>query len=402
MKRTFLCSLLIATISLNISAKKKAEPVNPDSTGFKFTDLVIIPETPVKNQSNTGTCWSFSTNSFLENEILKNSGKVVDLSEMFVVHHCYLDKAMKYVRMDGAINFAQGGSALDVPYVWAKYGMMPEEAYNGLNYGENKHNHNELITVLKNYMDGVNKIPNKKLSTAWYKGLSGILDAYLGEMPEKFSFNGKEYTPETYAKSLGLNMKDYIPLTSFTHHPFYSKFILEVADNWIWGEYNNIPLDELKAVVDNALKNGHSVAWAADVSEGGFQWKNGYAILPLEKKPAEMDSVEFARWSKISEKEREENKFIFDGPVAEMKVTQEIRQNMFDNHETTDDHGMVIVGTAVDQKGNKYYKVKNSWDTNQLYNGYFYVSEPYFLAKTMDIVVNKNAIPDYILKKLSK
>lgn len=400
MRKLFLFSAMSLILALGASAKKKAEVIIPDSTGFKFTDVQLIKCTSVKDQNKTGTCWCFSTNSFFENEILKKTGKEVDLSEMFVVHKCYLDKAMKYIRMDGEINFAQGGGCLDVPYVWKTYGMMPEKAYSGLNYGDDKHNHNELIAVLKNYMDGIVKIPNKKLSTAWYRGFEGILDAYLGKIPDTFTYEGKQYTPQSYAKSLGISMDDYIPLTSFTHHPFYSKFMLEVADNWLWGDYYNIKLDELKQVVDNAIDKGYSVAWAADVSEGGFQWNKGYAILPKEKAEKDMEGTELARWVKLSDKERDAEKYDFDGPVPEQEVTQESRQTMFDDHETTDDHGMVIVGKAVDQKGNKYYKVKNSWDTNQLYNGYFYVSEPYFLAKTLDILVNKAAVPSAILSKL--
>lgn len=402
MKKFAIFAFILAFVALSAGAKKKNEPVNPDSTGFKFTDVIKINCTPVGDQYKTGTCWCFSSNSFLENEILKKTGKTVNLSEMFVVHHCYLDKAMKYARMDGAINFAQGGSALDVPYAFRTYGAMPEEVYGGLNYGEDMHNHYELIAVLKNYMDGINKIPNKRMSTSWYKGLGAILDAYLGEIPSKFTYQGKEYTPMSFSKSLGIDINDYVSVTSFTHHPFYSKFIMEVADNWLWGESINVPINDFKAVVDNELANGHTVAWSADISEGGWQWKNGFAIMAKEKKAEEMDSTEYARWSKISTKEREEDKYNFNGPVPEINVTQEVRQQMFDRHETTDDHGMVIVGTAVDQKGNKYYKVKNSWGTNQLYNGYIYVSEAYFLAKTISVLVNKNFIPADIAKKLPK
>ena len=382
------------------SAETKAEPVDPDSTGFKFTDEIVIKTTPVKDQNKTGTCWSFSTVSFFENEILKATGKEVDLSEMFIVHHCYLDKAIKYVRMDGTINFAEGGNTHDVPYVFKNYGALPEEVYSGLNYGEDKHNHKDLITVMRNYMDGVKSIPNKKLSTAWFKGLEGILDAYLGVMPEKFTFEGKEYTPRSYWDSFGINVDNYLKFSSFTHHPFYEKFALEVADNWLWGMCYNVKMNELKEITDYALSKGYSVAWAADVSEGGFQWYNGFAILPKERTQADMEGTELARWVKLSDKDREAEKFEFKGPVPEIEVTQEMRQEMFDSHETSDDHGMVIVGTAHDQEGNRYYKVKNSWDTNQVYDGYFYVSEAYFLAKTIDIMVNKDAVPKRVISKL--
>ena len=240
---------------------------------------------------------------------------------------------------------------------------------------------------------------NKKLSSAWKKGYSGILDSYLGEIPETFTYQGKQYTPQSYAKSLGINIDDYLAFTSFSHHPFYESFALEVADNWLWGQYKNVKIEELKTIVDNALNNGYSIAWAADVSEGGFKWRDGYAILPHAKSSDNLDGTELARWVKLSNADREKEKFNFKGPVEEMTITQESRQEMFDNFETTDDHGMVIVGTATDQKGNKYYKVKNSWDTNQIYNGYFYVSEPYFLAKTMSILVNKDAVPKNIINK---
>lgn len=385
----------IALAGLHVSAQ---EIIVPDSTGFKFTDKNVVKQTSVKDQNKTGTCWCFSTNSFLENEILKKTGKEVDLSEMFVVYHCYADKAMKHIRMDQKINFEQGGSTLDVPYVWKKYGMVPEEVYSGLNYGDKKHNHYELIAGLKGYLNGIARMPNRQLSTAWYNGFIGILDAYFGKLPEKFSHDGKEYTPETYAASLGINIDDYIPFTSFTHHPFNEKFALEVADNWLWGEYYNVKMEEMKQIVDNAIKNGYSVAWAADVSERGFQWKKGFAVLPVEKSAETLEGTELARWTKLSDKDRENEQNKIKGPAEEIKVTQELRQEWFDAHKTTDDHGMVIVGDAVDQEGNRYYKVKNSWDTNQLYDGYIYVSEAYFLAKTMDIVVNKAAVPAEIAK----
>lgn len=400
-KRILLAIIAVAIAASAIAKPKKAEPVNPDSTGFIFTDIINIPVTHMGDQNRTGTCWCFSTNSFFENEILKKTGKTVNLSEMFVVNHCYRDKAMKYIRMDGEINFAQGGSALDVPYVWRTYGMVPEEVYSGLNYGDDNHNHSELAAVLTSYVGSVKKLPQKKLTSAWHRGLCSVIDAYLGELPTTFRHEGVTYTPQSYAASLGISMDDYVPLTSFTHHPFDTKFIMEVADNWVWGEYVNIPLADFKEVVDNALENGYSVAWAADVSEDGWQWKNGFAVLPREIKPEDMDSTEYARWSKISTKERNEDKKVIDGPVPEIEVTQQLRQEWFDNHETTDDHGMVIVGKARDQEGTLYYKVKNSWNTNQLYDGYIYVSEAYFLGKTIDICVNRDAIPSHILNRIS-
>ncbi len=376
------------------------ETTEKSDSGFVFTDVKIVPSTSVKDQNKSGTCWSFATTSFFEDEILRKTGRELDLSEMFTVRHCYKDKADKYIRMNGNINFAQGGSTLDMPYVWNTYGVVPESVYAGLEYGEEKHFHYELEAALKGYLDGVNKIPNKRLSTAWLKGFDAILDAYFGKLPETFEVDGKTYTPQSYAKSLGLDMADYIPVTSFTHHPFYTTFGLEVADNWIWGLYYNVTLDEMKAMVDNAIEKGYTVLWAADVSEGGFKWNEGFAVMPKKRTEADMEGTELARWVKMSDKDRDKMQFEINGPVEEITVTQESRQEMFDRQETTDDHAMEIVGIATDQNGNKFYKVKNSWDTNHIYDGYFYVSEPYFLSKTVSILLNKEAVPKETLKKL--
>lgn len=398
--KKFVCGLLAASAALGAWADEAKQ--TPDTVaGFVFTDVKVVPGTSVKDQNKSGTCWCFSSLSFFENELLRKTGKEYDLSEMFVVRHCYDDKADKYVRMYGALNFAQGGSAFDVPYVWENYGIVPEEAYKGLNYGEDKHSHYEMADVLTGYVKTIVSKPNKKsISTAWRKGFNGVLDAYLGELPETFEYEGKTYTPQSFAASLPINMDDYIGITSFTHHPFYKPFVMEVSDNWVFGQYQNVPLEEMKEIVDYALDNGYSVDWAADVSEGGFKWNDGVALMPKAKTQADMEGTELARWVKLSDRDRENERFKFNGPVEEMEITQEVRQNMFDSQETTDDHGMVIVGKAVDQKGNPYYKVKNSWNTNQIYDGYFYVSIPYFLAKTMDIVVNKEAVPAATLKKL--
>ncbi|MCM1332925.1 MAG: C1 family peptidase [Bacteroides sp.] len=396
----YLLSVLLAS-SIAFGANADDKVVNPDSTGFKFTDVKTVKTTPVRDQNSSGTCWCFSTNSFLEEDMIKRGGKPVDLSEMFVVRYCYLDKARKYIRMDGQINFAQGGAAHDVPYVIETYGIVPEEVYQGLNYGEEKHVHGELSAVLKAYLDAVLKAQGgKRLSTAWEAGFNGILDAYFGPLPESFTYEGKTYTPKSFAESLNLNPSDYISFTSYTHHPFYKAFPLEVADNWLWGYMYNVPMEEMKAVVDNAIDNGYPVAWGADVSEGGFKWRKGYAVIPVEKGEKDLTGTELSRWVKLSDKDRADKRYDIDGPVEEITVTQEMRQDMFDRKETTDDHGMVIVGKAVDQKGNKYYKVQNSWDTNQVYDGYIYVSEPYFLAKTLDIMVNKDAVPAEISKKI--
>lgn len=396
MKRYFVGVALAAVLSAGADDKV----VVPDSTGFKFTDIKVVKTTPVKDQNKSGTCWCFAGNSFFEDEVLRRKGKEVDLSEMFVVRQCYLEKADRFVRLYGDANFSPGGSIMDVPHVWATKGAVPEEAYSGLAYGEDKHDHGELQAVLEAYLRGVVSKPNKRLSTSWRKGFEAILDAYLGPVPQSFTVDGKTYTPLTYAESLGLSAGDYVAVTSFTHHPYYTSFALEVPDNWLWAQYHNVKLDELKAIVDNSIDKGYSVVWAADVSEGGFKWRKGYAVMPKEKGKEDMDGTELSRWVQLSDKDREEEMYDLKGPVAEIEVTPEVRQEMFDRQETTDDHGMVIVGKAVDQEGNKYYKVKNSWDINQLYNGYFYVSEPYFLAKTVSILVNRDAVPGDIASKL--
>lgn len=385
-----------------LASAEPADSVAADTVKFEFTDIITVPTTSVKDQNKSGTCWCFAGTSFFEDEIVRKGGDSLDISEMFTVRKCYEDKAERFIRLYGETNFAAGGSILDVPYVWERYGAVPEEVYSGLQYGEDKHVHGELDAALSAYLKAVVAKPNKKLTTAWRKGLKGILDAYFGEVPETFQYKGKTYTPQSYAKSLGLDMDDYVPMTSFTHHPFYTQFPVEVPDNWLWGNYWNVPLDELKAIVDNSIEKGYTVVWAADVSEGGFKWTDGVALMPKGKTEGDMNGTELARWVKLSDKERQNDKFDFKGPVEEITVTQELRQEMFDNQETTDDHGMEIVGIAKDQNGNRYYKVKNSWDTNQKYNGFFYVSEPYFLAKTVDILVNREAIPGVIAKKIKK
>ena len=389
---------LMAASAFFCSASAAIE--NPDSTGFKFTDVKVVKSTSMKNQAKSGTCWCFSGNSFLEDEILRITGKEYDLSEMFIVRMCYLDKADKYIRTNGHVNYNQGGSLLDNPYVWSKYGMMPEEAYKGLNYGETNHNHYEMCEGIIGYLNAVNKKPGRKLTTAWLNGVAGILDAYFGQVPETFTYEGKTYTPKTLAQSLGLDMNNYIAFTSFSHHPFNKPFGLEVADNWLWGQYTNVTLEDFKAIVDYAVENGYPVGWAADVSEGGFKWNKGYAVIPEETKESDLEGSELARWVKLSAKEKESKRFDIKGPVKEITVTQESRQKMFDSQETTDDHGMVIEGYAVDQNGKRYYKVKNSWDDKQIYKGYFYVSEAYFMAKTLSIMVHKDAVPKSVLKKL--
>jgi bleomycin hydrolase len=319
---------------------------------------------------------------------------------MYCVRKAYSDKAEMFVRFNGKHNFGGGGEAHDVLNILRKYGMVPAEAYSGNVIGEDKPVHGEMDAVLEAMTSAVVKNPNKKLTPVWHQAVDGVLDAYLGKVPDKFTYKGKEYTPKSYGEMMGLNPDDYIELTSYTHHPFYSRFILEVPDNWIMDEAYNLPLNELLEVIHNSIENGYTVAWGADVSEKGFSWKNGVAVVPDKNSP-EMAGLETAKWEKMSDADKDKLLYKFDKPLPEKKITQEERQLEFDNYQTTDDHGMLITGTAKDQNGNSYFLVKNSWGLEgSPYKGYFYASEPYVQLKTMDIMVNKNAIPKEIRKKL--
>lgn len=391
---TIACALSVVSVCAWAGENKK------DSVGYQFTVTKELKTNSVKDQSRSGTCWSFSTLSFIEDDLLRQGKPVVDLSEMFIVRNDYIEKAIKYVRMHGSISFSAGGSAYDVLYIIDKYGVVPEEVYTGLNYGTDKHQHGELDAILKGYVDAVIANPNKKLSSAWLDGFKAVLDTYLGKVPEKFTYNGVEYTPKSFAESLGIKSSDYIPLTSFTHHDFYKPFAIEVPDNWLWSQYYNIPLNELMETIDYSIDKGYTVMWASDVSEKGFQYLKGFAVVPVEKKNDNLSGTELARWVKLSKAEKEGELYKFEEPEEEMVIDQKVRQEAFDNYETTDDHGMVFVGTAVDQNGTKYYKVKNSWGTEQVYGGFFYASEAFVKYKTMDILVHKDAVPAKILKKL--
>ena len=389
MKRLTLILILVLGISAQGFSQK----------GYKFTDGKLVRTTSVKDQSRSGTCWCYSALSFLENEIMRAGGEEMDLSEMWIVRNIYFEKAVKYVRLHGNLNFAVGGAAHDVTNGIRNYGIVPEEVYPGLNYGTKKPYFNEIDAVLKAYVDAIIKAPNKKLTTAWQDGLNAILDAYFGVRPEKFTYKGREYTPKSFAESLPINIDDYVSVGSFTHHPFYTEFIIEVPDNWAWDTIYNVPLDEMMAIIDNALANDYSVEWATDVSERGFSSTQALGIVP-EADLESMSGTEAERWGKLSEREKENALYKFDKPGKEKKITQQMRQEAFDNYETTDDHGMVIIGTATDQKGNPYFKVKNSWDVIPPYDGYYYFSRPFVEYKTISVMVNKNAIPQPIREKL--
>jgi bleomycin hydrolase len=323
-----------------------------------------------------------------------------DLSEMFAVRVCYGDKAQKYARLNGTINFGGGGGFNDVTMTLGKYGIVPEEAYSGLNYGKDKHVHGEPDAIFKGYMDAVIKNENKELSTAWYPAFQGILDAYFGKYPESFTYKGKSYSPKSFEAELGLNMDDYVMITSFSHHDFYKPFILEVPDNWGWGEVYNVKIDELTEIVDYAVEKGYTVAWACDVSEKGFSWKNGLAVVPSED-IADLDNLEKSKWEGLTTREKTDFFYDFSKIRKEKVITQEMRQKSFDNLTTTDDHGMHITGISKDQNGTKYYIVKNSWNVDgNAYKGYLNASEAFVKYKTTSLLVNKESIPKEIMKKL--
>lgn len=372
--------ILIALLGISFgvfSQKKEFE-------GYQFKNLIKLDASEIKNQQKTGTCWSFSTSSFLESELIRMGKEQVNLSEMYHVHQTYLKKADNYVRRHGKTQFGEGSLNHDVIKVIEEFGVVPESAYTGKLGG--KLNHQELVAVLKATLNAVIKNPNRKLSPSWKKSFEGTLEAYMGELPTSFEVEGKNFTPITYRNHLGLNPSNYVTLTSFTHHPFYKQFILEVPDNWSNGIYHNLPLNEMIEALDHALENGYTVAWDADVSERTWSSKKGIAIVP------EMP---------YSEMNADEKKQLFEKVIPELNITQEIRQQAFDDYSTTDDHLMHIVGKAKDQHGNFYYLVKNSWGTKRGFEGYYYISTAYMQLKTIGFMLHKDALTKATRSKLN-
>lgn len=393
---------IIAALIVSGTSIFAQEPEKKETPGFVFTDQISIPNTSVKNQYKSGTCWSFSGIAFVEAELLRTTRQEYDLSEMFCVYHTYSDRAEKFVRLNGHLNFSSGAEVADVFRIISEYGLVPDTAFPGLNYGEENHVHGELDEVLKAYVNAVILNKNKKLTPVWHDGFDKILDTYLGELPEKFTYEGKEYTPQSFRDMTGFKVDDYLEFTSYTDHPFYTEYALEISDNWLWEKSWNVPMVEMMAIIDNALQNGFSINWGADVSDKGFSWKNGVAILPDGDK-SDLSGSEKERWEALIPAEKQNSIYSFEGPVKEVIVTQEMRQQHYDNYMVTDDHGMLIVGTAVDQAGNKYYKIKNSWGVDgHIYDGYFYASEAYVQLQTIGIAVHKDAVPKNILKKLGE
>lgn len=390
-----LAALMLSSFSTSSMAQDEAKK----DEGFVFTTVKTSPITSIKNQNRSGTCWAYSSLGFFEAELLRLGKGEYNLCEMYLAHKTYEDRAKASVRLHGDISFTEGGSFYDAVYCMRNYGMIPEEAMPlpGTLYGDTLANFTEMWPVAEGIVKGINEGKQKKLSPAWFKALNAILDTYLGETPAEFTYNGKKYTPKSFQESLGLKMEDYVSLTSFTHHPFYEQFIIEVQDNWRWGQSYNLPIDEFMAVMENAVNNGYTFAWGADVSETGFT-RDGIAVCPDADHGADITGSDMARWTGMTYMEK--RKELTSRPLPEINVTQEMRQEAYDNWETTDDHGMIIYGLAKDQNGKEYFMVKNSWGDAGKYKGVWYASKTFVKYKTMNILVHKDAIPKDIRKKL--
>jgi bleomycin hydrolase len=369
---------LVNSLKANVSDSSKAK--------FKFTEVINLENSPVKNQGSSGTCWSYSGNSFLESEMMKLGKEFVDISEIYTARCAYIERAKNYVRMHGNIGWGDGAELHDVVSIYKKYGAVPYEVYTGLNYGTSKNKFGEMQAALEGFLKGIVENKNGKLTKNWLPAFTAALDSYLGQVPESFTWKGKKYSPKSFANEVvGIDADRYMEFSSYTYAPFYEPTLLMVPDNWSLQSVYNLPLNEMTEMVDNALSKGYTVAWATDVSEKYFSWKNGVAIVP-EKELEDMSADEL--------------KTMFDGPKTERIITPEMREEAFDNYTTTDDHGMHIVGLAKDQNGKEYYMVKNSWGDANDYKGYLYVSKAFFKYKTTAVLVNKNAIPTTTLKKL--
>ena len=397
MKKLF-SVMLLAILSIGTHAEVK-DSVNKNKP--VFTTIKENKITSIIDQNRSGTCWAYSTLAYFESEILRKTGKTYDLCEAFVANKTYMDRAIQVVRLHGDCQFSQGGSCYDPLYCLQHYGICPEDAmpFPGSLYGDSLNNFNEFFGVMEPYVAAIAKSTEKKISTQWKVGLQGILDAYLGQCPEKFTYQGKEYTPKSFANSLGLDFNDYVTITSYTHHPFYTQFAVEVQDNWRNPLSYNVPMDEMMRIIDNAINEGYCIAWGGDVSEEGFT-RAGLAYAYDTKKIQSMKGSDAAKWLRL---ERSKKAELFDSlgcTAPEITPTQEMRQERYDSWELTDDHGMLIYGIAKDQNGKEYYMVKNSWGEWGDYKGIWYMTKTFIAANTMDYMVNKNAIPKDIRKKL--
>ena len=391
-------NLLLAAVMMLLPGTMAAQekPAAAKNDTVQFTVVKANPITSIKDQNRSGTCWDYSSLGFFEAELLRLGKGTYDLCESFVAYHTYMDRAEKAIRMHGDVSFSQGGSFYDVLYCMRHYGIVPQEAmpFPGSLYGDSLFNFNTLDAQASAYVKSIANSQMKKIPLSWKSNLSHIYAGYFGELPKTFTYKGKSYTPESFQKSLGLNLDDYVSLTSFTHHPFYSKFIIEVQDNWRWAESYNLPIDEFMTVMESAVRNGYTFAWGADVSETGFS-RNGIATVPAKSYKNDLTGSDAARWMGTNGKQVNQV-----DSKDELTITQQLRQTAYDNWETTDDHGMVIYGLAKDPQGKEYFMVKNSWGEYGRYKGIFYASKPYVAYKTMNILINKNAIPKDIRKKL--
>jgi bleomycin hydrolase len=387
MKKILLsCLLLPSLVFAQDDLIKKIEGNKSDSNKYVFTVVKNIENTSVKNQASSGTCWSYSTNSFLESEMIRLGKEPVDIAEIFTARCVYKDKADMYVRLHGGLSWGDGGSCHDVINVFAKYGALPQSVYSGLNYGTSKNKFGEFQGVLKGILDAIVRNANGTLTPVWKTAFEKVVDVYLGEVPASFDWKGKTYTPRTFADQVvGIKPTEYIEFSSFNNYPFYTQVPLLVQDNWDFQKVTNVPINDITTIIDHAIANGYTIAWATDVSEKYFSWKNGVAFVPEKN------------WEDMEEAEQ---KSLFNGKAAERVITQELRQKAFDNYETTDDHGMHIVGSAKDQTGKDYYMVKNSWGEKNDYKGYLYVSKAYVQYKTTAFLVHKGAVPKDILSKI--
>lgn len=388
-KKILIAALCLCSISASAKKEKEEKP-----EGLVFETVIENPITSVKNQNRSSTCWSFSALGFIEAELLRLDKGEYDLSEMFVVHKTMVDRARNYVRLHGFSSFSPGGSFYDILYCIENYGLVPQEAMPGIMYGDSLPVHSEIDAVAEAYVDAIAKGKLKKLTPVWDKGLSAIYDTYLGECPETFTYEGKDYTPKSFAEELGINPDDYVSLTSYTHQPFYSKFAVEVPDNWRNALSWNLPLDEFMEVMESAVRNGYTFAWGSDVSEEGFS-RDGIATAPDISDQATSGS-DMAHWVGLSPQEKKEQMAL----LPELTITQELRQEGYDNWQTQDDHGMVIYGLAKDQNGKEYFMMKNSWGEAGTYKGLWYVSKPFVAYKTMNIIIHKDAIPAAIAAKM--
>ncbi len=391
LKVVFACCLLFFVGQLSAQV---------DSVGvYILENQVDIPVTSVKDQASSGTCWSFAATSFVEAEILKESGQTLDLSEMYFVRMAYPQKAALYVRYHGQANFGPGGQAHDVMDVIRANGFVPEEVFDGKTIGEEQHIHGEMDAVAKAYLDAVIKNRNRKLSPVWFDAFQGIMDAYLGKIPTSFTIDNVDYTPVSYKDAVHFNPDDYVEFTSYQYKPYNEKILLEIPDNWSDALYYNVNLEDLMEIMHSAFEKGYTVCWDGDVSDKGFSYRNGLALLP-DLVPLNMDDSERARWETLTNKERNKELYSFETVVTEMEVSPELRQQHFDNYETTDDHLMHLTGFSKDQNGTNFYKTKNSWNTSNDYEGYLYMSEAYVRLNTVAIMVHKDAVPQKIRKSL--